>query len=171
MDVNFGTSLEISLKEKPWATYVEEDIRELLQESQILLKVVPQWGEKFHDYSFVVFPAAKAYEGFLKKFFLDMKFITEEDYFGKHFRIGKALNPAIRRDFPGTESIYDKVAQHCGGKDLANTLWETWRECRNLVFHWFPNEKNAITMEMAQSRFEMIINAIDRSFAECKINK
>ncbi len=169
MDVNFGTSQDISLKEKPWAGYVQEDILELMEESQILLKVVPSWGDKFDDYSFVVFPVAKAYEGFLKKFFLDMKFITEEDYYGKHFRIGKALNPAIRKDIPGVESIYDKVADYCGGKDLANTLWETWRECRNLVFHWFPNEKNAITLDMAQSRFEMIINAIDRSFAECKI--
>jgi hypothetical protein len=65
---------------KPWWSYIEVDLQELLKESSLLLAKVSVWNEKFADYSFVVFPAAKAYEGFLKKLFLDQRFITEEEY-------------------------------------------------------------------------------------------
>ena len=117
---------------------------------------------------FVVFPAAKAYEGFLKKLFLDLKFITEEDYYGKHFRIGKALNPSLPKELR-REGVYDKIVQFCQGHTLADKLWDTWRLSRNLTFHWFPNEKNAITLTEAGERIEMIIGAIDEAFKECKI--
>ena len=110
----------------------------------------------------------KAYEGFLKKFFLDLKFISEEDYYGKHFRIGKALNPSLPRQLR-REGVYGKIVKYCGGKDLAEELWQTWRQSRNLAFHWFPNEKNAITLSEAGERIEMIIKAIDRAFKDCKI--
>ena len=159
----------MNLKEKPWASYIEQDLRELLEESHLLLEAVPKWGETFLDYSFVVFPAAKAYEGFLKKLFFDLGFITKDDYYGKRFRIGKALNPALEPYLREKEGVYDKLVNFCGGKNLANELWETWRQCRNLVFHWFPDEKNAIGFEIAKSRVEMIIAAIDRAFTECKI--
>ena len=163
------------LESRSWWKYLGEDIQKLLSTSEFLYDVVESWGadlpggkEKFHDYSFVLFPAAKAYEGFLKKMFLDMGFITEEDYFGKHFRIGKALNPSLPRELRN-ESVYDKIVNYCRGEALADHLWETWRLCRNLIFHWFPNEKNAITLPEARQRMEMIINAIDEAFEGCKI--
>ena len=66
-----------ALELKSWWTYLGEDIQKLLQTSEFIYKAVESWGanlpggeEQFHDYSFVVFPAAKAYEGFLKKIFL-----------------------------------------------------------------------------------------------------
>lgn len=162
-----------TLEQKKWWDYLEEDLQELLKESLLLLEVVASWngeGRKtFHDYSFVIFPASKAYEGFLKKMFLDLGFITQEEYFGKHFRIGKALNPSLDKRLR-ENSVYNKLSQFCGGdKSLADTLWETWKKGRNLVFHWFPNEKNAISFPEASSRFEMIIRAFDKAFEECKI--
>lgn len=164
-----------SLESKFWWSYLGEDIQKLLLTSEFLYDVVESWGtelpsgkEKFHDYSFVLFPAAKAYEGFLKKMFLDMGFITEEDYYGKHFRIGKALNPSLPKELR-RESVYDKIVKYCNGPVLANRLWETWRVCRNLIFHWFPNEKNAITLVEAQQRIEMIIDTIDEAFVGCNI--
>ena len=73
--------MDNSLEKKLWWNYVHEDLRELLLESVFLIKNVGEWeksltGEKyvFHDYSFIVFPAAKAYEGFLKTLFLDLGF-------------------------------------------------------------------------------------------------
>lgn len=145
---------------------MESDLRELLNESRLLLKISENLN--FHDYSFVVFPAAKAYEGFLKKLFLDMGFITSEDYFGKRFRIGKALNPFLEKEFR-RESVYDRLVDSCGGKGLADKLWETWKNCRNLIFHWFPNEKNAISLDEARERLGMISEAIDQATKECKI--
>ena len=163
------------LEARHWWGYLGSDLQRLLATSEFLFRVVEGWGadlpggkKEFHDYSFVVFPAAKAYEGFLKKLFFDLNFITEEDYYGKHFRIGKALNPSLPKEFR-REGVYDKIIQHCQGEQLAERLWDAWRLSRNLTFHWFPNEKNAITLIEAGERVEMIINVIDESFKECKI--
>lgn len=163
------------LEKKIWWSYLGEDLQKLLKTSEFIYATVKGWGadlpggrREFDDYSFVVFPAAKAYEGFLKKMFLDLNFITEEDYYGKHFRIGKALNPSLSKELR-REGVYEKVVKYCNGEDLANNLWETWKFSRNLVFHWFPNEKNSLTLTEAGERIEMIISAIDQSFRECKI--
>lgn len=163
------------LESKVWWSYLENDLQELLKEASLITDILKGMGadlpggrREFHDYSFVVFPAAKAYEGFLKKMLLDLKFITEEDYYGKHFRIGKALNPSLPKELR-KEGVYDKLVQYCQGNALADKLWETWKLSRNLTFHWFPNEKNAITLAEAGERIEMIIGAIDQAFKECKI--
>lgn len=163
------------LEKRTWWSYLGEDLQKLLMTSEFLYKVVESWGadlpggkREFDDYSFVVFPAAKAYEGFLKKFFLELKFITEEDYYGKHFRIGKALNPSLSKELR-SEGVYDKIAEYCHGQELADKLWEAWKLSRNLTFHWFPNEKNAITLPEAGERIEMIINVIDETIVGCNI--
>lgn len=159
-----------ALKEKIWWSYLGEDLQNLLTASFTILDKSEAWSEKFDDYSFIVFPAAKAYEGFLKKFFLELGFITSEDYYGKHFRIGKALNPSLPREIR-QEGVYDRIVDFCGGKELADTLWDTWRICRNLTFHWFPNEKNTLTITEADLRLSMIVSAIDRAFKECKMRE
>lgn len=166
-----------ALEQKVWWSYLEEDLQKLLITSQFLVTTVKSWGvdlpggeQEFNDYAFVVFPAAKAYEGFLKKMFLDLKFITEEDYFGKHFRIGKSLNPSLPKEMRKDE-VYSKIVEYCGGKKLADDLWETWRVSRNLVFHWFPNEKNSVTLEEAVDRINMIIAAIDEAFESCDMKQ
>lgn len=165
-----------NLDKKPWWNYIEGDLQELLKESILLLRILVSMGadlpggrREFHDYSFVVFPAAKAYEGFLKKLFLDLGFINREDYSGKRFRIGKALNPSLEKEVRRT-GVYDKIVHYCHGKELADKLWDTWKNSRNLIFHWFPNEKNAISLVEAEQRIEMIIEAIDLSFRECRIS-
>ncbi|KKU10420.1 MAG: hypothetical protein UX13_C0012G0004 [Candidatus Woesebacteria bacterium GW2011_GWB1_45_5] len=163
------------LETKIWWSYLEYDLQELLRESFLIEEILRGMGadlpggkKEFHDYSFVIFPAAKAYEGFLKKLFLDLKFISEEDYYGKHFRIGKALNPSLPKEIK-REGVYDKIVKFCSGHELADKLWDTWKLSRNLTFHWFPNEKNAVSLGGARDRVEMIIEAIDMAFKECKI--
>jgi len=163
------------LEERTWWGYLGQDLQELLMSSEFIFSDVESWGSelidgknRLHDYSFVLFPAAKAYEGFLKKLFLSLGFITEEDYYGKHFRIGKALNPSLPKEMV-RESVYGKMVQFLQSHTLADKLWETWRLCRNLTFHWFPNEKNAITLAEAGERIEMIIDSMDEAFTECKI--
>ena len=167
--------MEFNLEKRLWWGYVEEDLQKLLESSVFLLNVSRSWGadlpngrKAFHDYSFCVFPAAKAYEGFLKKMFFDMKFITEAEYYGKHFRIGKALNPFLEKKYR-RESVYDRVVNYCGGKELADILWEAWKNGRNLVFHWFPEEKKVISFEEAGKLIEQILSAMDKMSTECKI--
>lgn len=100
---------------------------------------------------------------------MDLKFITEKDYYGKHFRIGKALNPSLPKKLI-REGVYDKIVKHTQGPELADMMWETWKNSRNLVFHWFPHEKNALTFKEAEQRISLIIATIDQTFKECKIN-
>lgn len=159
------------LKTKSWWSWVHEDIRELLTQSALLADIFKDRTEdkNFHDYAFIVFPAAKAYEGFLKTLFLEMGFIDQEEYFGKRFRIGKALNPALEQEYRQKESVYDQLVNYCNGKELPDKLWDTWKNGRNVLFHWFPNEKNAITYESAKEILNQIISSIDLAFEGCKI--
>jgi len=161
--------MNFSLEKKNWWEYLEKDLQGLLREATLLIEKVGLWDEKFHDYSFIVFPAAKAYEGFLKRLFLERGFISEEDYYGKRFRVGKALNPSLEKRLRAKESVYDKIVQFCGGKDLADKMWNTWKVCRNLLFHWFPKEKNAINFDQSKERVALIIETIDAAFDGCKI--
>ena len=160
-----------ALKNRIWWEYLHQDLKELIRESALLLERVENWDEKFHDYAFVVFPAAKAYEGFLKNIFLDLGFITKEDYYGKRFRVGKALNPALDRRFRKKEGVYDQIVNFCGGNKLADQMWKTWKQCRNLLFHWFPNERNAIDFDEAKQKVEFIFATMDLSFRECKVDR
>ncbi len=161
--------MNFSLDKKSWWSYLGKDLQGLLRESVLLIEKVEKWDKKFHDYSFVVFPAAKAYEGFLKQIFLDRNFIDEKDYYGKRFRVGKALNPSLEKRLRKRESVYDKIVEFCGGRDLADKMWHTWKVCRNMLFHWFPNEKNAIGFPTAKKRVSLVIETIDETFKKCKI--
>lgn len=164
--------MDFELERKAWWSYLEEDLQELLREAVLLVDKVGKWEQKFHDYAFIVFPAAKAYEGFLKKLFLDMGFITEEQFYGKRFRVGKALNPALEKHLRKKYSVYDKLVGFCAGDErLADVLWNTWKQCRNLLFHWFPKERNAISFEEAKEKVSIVLDAIDKAFKECKIKR
>ena len=156
------------LSKKPWWNYIEGDLRELLTESILLVEETKDWESKFHDWSFVVFPAAKAYEGYLKKFLLDMGLIGEKDYFGKHFRIGKSLNPSLPKKLREEDWVYEKLSRFCKGKSTPDLLWETWKNSRNLVFHWFPDRKNVLSRKNAIDRISSVINAIDESYGFCE---
>lgn len=157
------------LEKRIWWDYIHEDLQELLLEAVELIDKVSKWKERYHDYAFIVFPASKAYEGFLKTIFHDLGFISDEDFYGKRFRIGRALNPSLESNLRERESVYDRLVTYCQGKELANDLWDTWKMARNLVFHWFPNEKNAITFPEAEEKVNLVLNAMDKAFKECKI--
>lgn len=160
---------DLALEEKRWWNFLGDDLRELLLESQVLINKAGKWSERFSDYSFVVFPAAKAYEGFLKKLFLEKNFIGKEEYLGKRFRIGRALNPSLDRKFR-SESVYDRIVDYCGGRGTADIMWDTWKNSRNMLFHWFPDEKNVVSYPEAVERVKEIVNTMDESFNVCKIN-
>lgn len=173
------------LEKKSWWEYIHEDLKELLIQSLLLIETADQWEsnisetfgrgsipkDKFKDYAFIVFPAAKAYEGFLKKFFLDLGFISENDYYGKHFRVGKALNPSLEKEIREREGVYDKIVKYCNGENLAERMWICWKECRNLIFHYFPDEKNTVSHNEAKDRVMMILETMDMAFTECKVDR
>ena len=161
--------MAIHLGRKPWWNYLRDDLKEHLRLSSYLADKSTEWSKTFHDYSFIVFPAAKAYEGFLKKLFFDMGFITREEYFGKHFRIGKALNPDLEEKYREDGWVFAKMQEYCG-RDLPERLWETWKKSRNRLFHWFPDEQNKVSHPEAVERLLMIVVAIDEVFGACKLD-
>lgn len=114
----------------------------------------------YNDYSFVVFPMAKAYEGILKQFFLDMGFITMATYESKRFRIGKALNPDIRDHQKDEYWLFDDL-ERIVGTAIARQLWDTWLHCRNRVFHYFPKNTEMLSLSDARGCITDLSNSIE----------
>lgn len=162
--------MQSKLQTRVWWSYLTENQRDLLEQSRILLDREERFGrDTFHDYAFVLFPAAKAYEGFLKKLFYDLRVISKQQYENSHFRVGRALNPDLPVRFRGHDWVYDRLSSYCN-KETPKVLWNTWREARNLVFHWFPRHKNFVTLSQARDKYEMVLGAIDLAFVECKMS-
>ena len=129
----------------------------LIADVEAILKKVNQ-NDDIHDYSFFVAPIAKAYEGFLKDFFLKIGIISMDDYESERFRVGKTLNPSLRyKRF----SVFQKLSDiHENGEELAESLWTAWKFGRNEIFHYFPNTSQDLTRDEAEERIAMVLKAM-----------
>lgn len=136
-----------------WYSYLTDWQRQLVETSSKLIAQQEANKDYFVDYSFVVFPMAKAYEGFLKKFFLDLKLISNETYEGRRFRIGRALNPDVSQNQRDKYWIYDDISRYCSEK-VARQLWDAWLHCRNRVFHFFPKDQGVISLAEAKDKVQ-----------------
>lgn len=123
----------------------------------------------FNDYSFVVFPFAKVYEGFLKKLFLQIGAINEWQYNNDRWRVGRALNPQLEKELRHSESVYDRIVEKCGGLSLADNLWQAWRKGRNQVFHYWPGRNKPLSLEEAREIIREIDNAMEAALNDCKL--
>lgn len=146
----------ISEKSELWK-YLSVGQKDLVRQGYFLLEDAKTHSPKHEvsDYSYLVFPFAKAYEGFLKQLFFDLGLIKRWQYESEHFRIGKALSPNLVKLLK-KHSVYGQLIGRFGGADLANRLWKTWKQGRNELFHYFSHNLKAITLEEA----EQIINEI-----------
>lgn len=159
-----------------WFLTLDQDQRELVELSVWLYQRELQSsdgsannsGNGLADYSFIVFPIAKAYEGFLKKYLLSIGVMSQAQYESKHFRIGRALNPDISNDYKDEQWLYDDVTERCG-EDVAREIWQTWLECRNQVFHYFPNKKGTLSLREASAKLQQVMSSMQLVFA-CKVN-
>lgn len=121
--------------------------------------------EPRHDYSFVVFPMAKAFEGFLKKVLVDMDLAGEQMVYSHHFRIGKSLNPDLPIKYRRDDWLYGKIDEvfgRSGDNNLATDLWSVWKEGRNLLFHYFPDHQEFISLGEAGEMLERIVGVMER---------
>ena len=136
--------------------YLKNDQDLLIDDVKNVLKYLQE--NHINDYSFVVAPAAKAYEGYLKDFFFDLEIIDENSYHSDRFRVGKTLNPSLRYK---RYSIFKKLADlHDNGEQLAEKLWSAWKQGRNEIFHYFPGNFKKLTKTEAEDRIELILQAI-----------
>lgn len=148
--------------------YLSETQRELYRDGKLLIEDrTDHPNEHLSDYSYLVFPFAKLYEGFLKQLFCDLGIITRREYESTHFRLGKVLSPNLVRRL-GRRSAYAAV-QARYGKDLADTLWQTWKQGRNLVFHYFPHNVRRLDFEEAIAVITMITDMMQKAVLATRV--
>ena len=159
-----------SFEEKSWFEMLTEGQKDLALQSQDLYNRQKSLKKSLYlDYSFVVFPLAKAYEGFLKKYFYDLGLIGKKTFESDHLRIGKSLNPDLPERYRRRDWVVEGLDQMCGvvsdgrwkGKKLSRALWLCWKRGRNLLFHYFPHLENFITLDEARVRIEEISAAME----------
>lgn len=149
--------------------FIDDEQKEMLHQTFLLLEREeknPTYG--FIDYSYVVFPVARAYEGFLKKLFLTLGLIESSDFNSDNFRIGRSLNPNLPVRYRGQDWVYGGLGRSCS-EALPGVLWNTWKEARNSVFHWFPGRRSFIDLKEARRLVEMVVDSMKRAFLECAI--
>lgn len=155
-----------------WWMYLDDQMKDLVKQSIELLETEKKHreaGEVYYDYSFVIFPIAKAYEGFLKKLLLDMRLITPPQYYGEHFRIGRALSPTLPKRYR-SGWVYGRLVKSCGGESLPMQMWEVWKEVRNKMFHYFPNRREILSLDEAELDIEKVISQMGKSLEGCKLS-
>lgn len=152
---------------QPWFQQLSEWQRELIQTSLELYEREERMHSAFSDYSFVVFPISKAFEGFIKQYLFDLGLINAVTYADKRFRIGRALNPDVNPNRRDEWWLFDDVQQMCG-RDIARALWQTWLECRNQVFHYFPHNERRLTLDDAASKISMVISTMEQA-SHCQL--
>ncbi len=140
--------------------YLSREEQELLRDGFWLWQEISHLPKSPHlsDYSFLVAPFAKAYEGFLKKFFLQLNLISQRDYYGDHFRVGRVLNPNLRYQPYSVYRPLEKLGYR--RQSIANLLWRAWKQGRNLVFHYFPHNLQRLSRGEAEKRIYLILKAI-----------
>ncbi len=158
------TSMNTSLlfSQKSWFAFLDEDQRQLVLVSEYLYEREERLNSRIADYSFIVFPMAKAYEGFLKEYLHSLKILPKQNYDDRKFRIGRALNPDISEKHKNEWWLYDDLIRACDDK-TARELWDAWVECRNHVFHFFSDQKEELSLSVAQKRLVQLSNAMDQA--------
>jgi hypothetical protein len=142
--------------------YLDADMRSLIRDGEFLVEdSLRHTDAPPTDFSYLVFPFAKLYEGFLKKLFRDTGIISDRDYKSDHFRIGKVLSPNIARIL-GPRSAYTLISDKFGDQ-LAARLWHTWKDGRNMVFHYFPHNFKRLSRNDAVSLIRIITNTMKES--------
>ena len=148
--------------------YMSPEQQSLARDGKLLIADHLQHpNEKIGDYSYLVFPFSKLYEGFLKQLFRDLKIISENDYRSDHYRIGRSLSPNLVNRL-GENSAYGEVERRYG-KELADRLWYAWKEGRNLVFHYFPHNFRALDFKSAEGLIHLIYSAMEDAIEKTKV--
>lgn len=153
--------------DEAWFQDLEEDLKKQIILSYELYDREIELQSKLSDYSFIIFPTAKAYEGFLKAYFFKLGLISLHTYEGTRFRIGKSLNPDIHPSRQSDDWVYGDLNHMCG-PDTAKLLWQTWLECRNRVFHYYIRKEHSLSLTAAKNKLDQLIEAIKAAYS-CEI--
>ncbi|GIW64789.1 MAG: hypothetical protein KatS3mg092_0722 [Patescibacteria group bacterium] len=143
--------------------YLSKNQKDLINEGVYLMNdIIRDGAYNFKDYSFLVFPFAKAYEGFLKQLFKDIKFISHLDYISDHLRLGKLMSPNLVNKL-GNRSLYKKIKDKAG-QELADKIWNCWKIGRNQVFHYYPHNLKALSFSEAENIIDQILTTMEEIY-------
>ncbi len=153
-------------EKQDWFNKLNFTQQSLIKQSFYLLNWAKKNQDKLFDYSFIVMPAAKAFEGFLKDWLFKIGLISKFQYQSDRFRLGKALNPHLENiPYLKKECLYQEIIQKTN-KETAQTLWQTWKKCRNRVFHYFLEEQQTFSLQESEERLNQVIDAIKLASAK-----
>jgi hypothetical protein len=160
--------MEVIHRESTLWEYLPVEIRGLIEDGEKVLTFVQMNHEKAEitDYSFLVFPFSKAYEGFLKRFLLDVKLIKQEDYYSDDIRIGRILNPGFVKE---KGNVFNRICDHSSGQEVPKKLWSVWKKGRNLVFHYFPHNYRKLNYAEAVDIIGDIADAMNSAVMHCRV--
>lgn len=142
--------------------YLSQNQQDLITEGLYLVTFIQHnCHDCFKDYSFLVFPFAKAMEGYLKQVFLDAGFISHLDYISDHLRLGKLLSPHLVNKL-GARSLYQHLTNRVD-EQFAERIWQTWKLGRNQVFHYFSHNIHALSFAQATALIDQILGMMEES--------
>lgn len=143
--------------------YISQPQKDLIREGSYLYQQIFSDGKySFIDYSFIVFPFAKAFEGFLKQVFFEARLIRQEEYYSDHIRLGRLLSPHLVYKLEGN-SLYLQISSRYS-RELADQIWLTWKSCRNELFHYYPHNVKSLTLVDAKERIDQIVVTMTQVF-------
>ncbi|HSW89464.1 MAG TPA: hypothetical protein VLH19_01170 [Patescibacteria group bacterium] len=143
-----------------WYKFLEENGKVLARESFVLLEREERLGSNLPDYSFIVFPIGKTYEGFIKLYLQRMGILNRPDYVDTRFRIGRALNPDVGERQKDEWWLFDDLERSCG-TPVARQLWNAWIECRNHVFHYYIGQATLLNLDEARKKIDQVCSAME----------
>ena len=119
-----------------------------------------EYAPNLSDYSCMVLPLAKAYEGVLKKILVRAGFINEADLQeNPDISISRYFNPV------GNNAIFRALKDQARDKTIPHVIYSTYQECRNLILHYDPYRDNRLkTIEDAEFYERRISDAIKKAY-------
>ena len=126
--------------------------------------IIRDHAYQFKDYSFLVFPFAKANEGFLKQIFRDRGLISRLDYISDHLRLGKLMSPNLVGKL-GDRSLYKNIQEQYS-QELMDKIWNVWKNGRNQIFHYFPHNLKAISFSESKELCLKILRTMEEVFLQ-----
>lgn len=144
--------------------FLPPELAELAEDSLILLEMhkADSATSSLNDYAFILFPIAKAYEGFLKLFFFQIGALQKDVYYARNFRIGRSFNPDLVPRLRDEVWIYDDVSRICG-PGIARDLWQLWLDGRNHLFHFYPGDRYVLNRQQAAEILYRLLDGMDHA--------
>ena len=147
-----------------YATYsfLDDYQRKLLYDTLLIKTIFTTYDSNeifnrlINDFSIVVFPSAKAFEGFIKKLLLAINLITQKEIKEDPYKsIGKIING---------EQIQKKILDKKRDRSVLKLLVAQWDFCRNVILHYDLDQPEIINKEEAFKKIEDIYEVMKRCY-------